>query len=81
MAAARAEGAEELCVIGGGEVYALTLPLAHALHLTHVDTRVENADALFPVLDASHWRAVKRELHAADARHAFAFQFVDYMRV
>ena len=40
MVAARAEGAEELCVIGGGEVYALTLPLAHTLHLTHVDTVV-----------------------------------------
>lgn len=81
MEVARAAGAQELCVIGGGEVYALTLPLADALYLTHVDTRVENADAFFPALDASHWRAVKHEAHAADARHAFAFQFVDYSRV
>ena len=32
------QGSEELCVIGGGEVYALTLGRADVLHLTEVDT-------------------------------------------
>ena len=36
---------EALMVIGGGEVYALALPLASQLHLTHVDTVVDAADA------------------------------------
>ena len=78
---ADASGAEELCVIGGAEIYALTLPMADALHLTHVDTVVEDADAFFPSFDADHWRAVARESHAADAKHAFAFEFVDYVRL
>ena len=81
MVAARAEGAEELCVIGGGEVYALTLPLAHTLHLTHVDTVVEDADAFFPAFDESEWVATSREWHAADGKHVFAFEFVDYQRL
>ena len=79
-ALAAADAAAELCVIGGGEIYALALPQASALHLTHVDTVVEGADAFFPVFDAADWREVGRERHPADAKHAFAFDFVDYLR-
>jgi dihydrofolate reductase len=74
-------GAGELCVIGGGEIYALCLPLAARMHLTHVATVVEGADAFFPRFDASRWRVTAREPHAADERHRFAFEFVDYQRV
>ncbi len=75
-----ADGADELCVIGGGEIYALTLPFAMRLHLTHVDTVVDDADAFFPEFDIAQWRVVSREPHAVDDRHAFAFEFVDYAR-
>jgi len=81
IAAADAEGADELCVIGGGKVYALTLPRADVLQLTHVDTRVEGADTWFPEWDPAQWRAVWRQAHPADARHAHAFEFVEYHRV
>jgi dihydrofolate reductase len=74
-------GAGELCAIGGGEIYALSLPLATRMHLTHVDTVVEGADAFFPRFDASQWRVTAREAHAPDERHRFAFDFVDYQRV
>jgi len=73
-------GDGELCVIGGGEIYALTLPLAARMHLTHVDTVVADADAHFPAFDAAQWRVEKRETHVADGKHAFAFEFVDYAR-
>ncbi|HLT44812.1 MAG TPA: dihydrofolate reductase, partial [Luteimonas sp.] len=73
--------AGELWVIGGGEVFAATLPLATRMHLTWVDTVVEGADAFFPRFDPTQWQAISRELHAADDRHAFAFEFVDYRRV
>ncbi|MUV13859.1 dihydrofolate reductase [Noviluteimonas gilva] len=72
--------ADEVCVIGGGEVYALALPIATHLHLTHVDTVVENADAFFPAFDPDDWRVVSREGHAIDDKHALAFEFVDYER-
>jgi len=74
-------GASELCVIGGGEIYALCVPQAVRMHLTHVDTVVEGADAFFPSFDPSEWRVDSREEHSADARHAAAFAFVDYSRV
>ena len=77
--AARDAGATRLCVIGGGEVYAACLERATHLFLTHVDTVVHGADAFFPRFDPAAWRVVAREAHPADARHAFAFDFVDYV--
>ena len=81
MAIADAEGAGVQCVIGGAQVYASCLPRATRLHLTHVDTAVEGADTFFPACDMARWRAVAREAHPADERHAFAFEFVDYEAV
>ena len=80
MALAQTDAVECLCVIGGGEVYALCLPLATRMQLTHVDTAVEGADAFFPSFDASQWRVTSREAHAADERHPFAYEFVEYER-
>jgi dihydrofolate reductase len=77
-ALAAVDGADELCVIGGAEIYALTLPFATLLHLTHIDTEVHDADTFFPAFDPAQWRAVARETHAADERHALAYEFVDY---
>ena len=80
LALAAAGGAEELCVIGGGEVYALALSRADTLHLTHVDAGVEGADAFFPAWDPAQWRETARQPHPADARHAHAFEFATYQR-
>ena len=77
---AELEGVDELCVMGGGEIYALCLPHATRMHLTHVDTVVEGADAFFPRFAADDWRVTARDVHAADARHPHAFEFVDYER-
>ncbi|MNV64433.1 Dihydrofolate reductase type 3 [compost metagenome] len=79
LQAAGAAGAEELCVIGGGEIYRLAMAQATDLHLTWVQTTVP-ADTHFPPLDPALWVEVAREHHAADERHAFAFDFVDYRR-
>lgn len=73
-------GDGELVVIGGGEVYALALPRAETLHLTLVDTTLARADAHFPAWDEADWTRTGTAHHAADARHAYAFDFVDLVR-
>jgi dihydrofolate reductase len=73
-------GESELMVIGGGEVYALTLPFATRLHLTWVHTRLVDADAWFPPFACDDWKEVARTAMGADARHEFAFDFADYER-
>ena len=79
-AAVALAGEGTLMVIGGGEVFSLALPRATRMHLTHVDTVVEGADAFFPRFEAAQWRVEARAPHPADARHAWPFEFVDYAR-
>ncbi len=78
-AIAEDEGATELCIIGGGEIFAQLLDQADALYLTWVDAEV-HADVHFPEIDPTQWTEVSRTHHPADERHAFAFDFVDYLR-
>ena len=80
LARAAATGANELCVIGGAEIYALTLAKADVLYLTHVDTTIVGADVYFPPFDPVGWRCIRNEKRAADARHAFAMHFVECVR-
>ncbi|MEP6940983.1 MAG: dihydrofolate reductase [Rudaea sp.] len=72
-------GDQDLMVIGGGEVYNLTLPRATRLLLTWIDTVASKADTFFPHFDRKRWRETSRVSHAADAHHAFSFDFVDYV--
>lgn len=74
-----AVAATELMVIGGGEIYALALPRATRLYLTEIDVAAQDADTWFPAFDRARWREVARTAHAADARHAYAFDFADYV--
>lgn len=76
-----AQDGDTLCVIGGGELYALTLPLASRMHLTHIETDVQGADAFFPVFHAADWHITARAAHPCDDQHAQAFHFVDYQRI
>lgn len=80
LQAARETGASELCVIGGAQVYALLLPRADALRLTLVDAAVADADTFFPAFNVDDWVETSRTAHPADARHAHAYVFVDYVR-
>ena len=54
----RAAATAELAVIGGAEVYRLTLPLARRIYLTQVLAEVEG-DTFFPEFSRSEWREVE----------------------
>ncbi len=58
-AMAQAAGAEEVCVIGGAQLYNATLPLADRIILTEVDLEPEGEARLD--LDLTRWREVSRE--------------------
>ncbi len=69
-----------LVVIGGGKVFRATLPLASRMYLTYVNTTVEGADVFFPGVHFSEWTEVSRVHHPKDAKHAFDFDMVEYVR-
>ncbi len=79
LAIARGEGAEEACVIGGGEIYAAALPLADALDVTHVLADIDG-DTLFPAIDPVLWQAVSSEDHPAGEKDSHATRHVVYRR-
>ena len=74
LAELRARSARDLAVIGGAEVFRLTLPLAQRIDLTRVHAEVEG-DVYFPQLDPREWRETERIDHPADPRHAYAMTF------
>lgn len=49
---------EELCVIGGGEIFAKALPIANKLHLTILDIPVTNPSVFFPEIDYKQWSLI-----------------------
>ena len=70
---------EEICVIGGGEIYREALPAADVVYLTEIHHAFEG-DATFPALPPTDWREETRERHEADAQHAYAYSFVTLRR-
>lgn len=70
----------ELFIIGGAEIYKLGFPLADRLYLTEIDGDVEG-DTFFPLFRKESWQEASRIHHAADDRHAFAFDFVVYEKL
>lgn len=66
--------AEDVFVIGGGEIYQQALAFAHRIELTRVAAQLQ-ADTFFPEIKAAEWDLVQEECHAADERHAYAYCF------
>lgn len=75
----RCAGADELCVIGGGEIYRQALPLADELHVTHVLAE-PNGDTTFPPIDPAIWEAVSAEEVPAGERDSHATRHIVYRR-
>lgn len=63
---ARAQGADELMLIGGAQLYAEALPQAERLYLTRIDLSPEG-DTFFPAWSPADWRRVSCEEHPATA--------------
>ncbi len=72
------EEADEIMIIGGGQIYELALPLAERIYLTEVDAEPEG-DVLFPEIDTDQWRLTSRQEHPA-ASDAPAYAFLKFAR-
>jgi len=77
---AQQAGVDEICVIGGGEIYRQALPLADTLHVTHVLAAPEG-DAHFPPVDPMRWRAVATQELPAGERDSEPTRHVVYERI
>ncbi len=74
LAIASEQDYKEVCVIGGGEIYAEAISVAHKIYLTRVDAQLEG-DVFFPVIDPKQWHLSSERSFAPDAKHAYAYHF------
>ena len=68
-------GVDEIAVIGGAQLYAETFDHATRLYITEVHAAPEG-DVSFPAFDATDWREVSRERHAAGEKDSSDYSFV-----
>jgi dihydrofolate reductase len=73
-------GVDEICVIGGGEIYAQALPLADRLHVTHVLAKVDG-DTVFPPIDPAVWRLASSQDVPAGEKDTHATRYAVYERL
>lgn len=74
------DGAEELMIIGGEQIYAQALPLAERLYITQVHADVEG-DAHFPVFEPADWQELGREDFSAEGPNPYDYSFIVYQRI
>ena len=68
--------AEEVMIIGGGNIYRQFLSLADTLYLTFIDLKVEG-DTQFPDWKQfGSWAEIERQDFAADEKNPHPYQFV-----
>jgi len=70
---------DEVFVIGGGEIYEQTLPLAGRLYVTHVHAVVDG-DTYFPPFDQDAWQVVEQSRHEPDEKNAYPYSFITLER-
>lgn len=75
FAVARRTGAEEACVIGGGDIYAQAMPYADIVHLTRVHMDVDG-DTSFPPVDPDAWKQTTCERVDASDGDSSAFSIL-----
>lgn len=74
QALALAEGADEIMVIGGAEIYRLFLPRTDRMYLTWVDSD-DDGDTYFPDYDPDEWMVVDEQTLPAGADSPVALTY------
>ena len=72
--------ADEIMVIGGGQLYELALPLAQHMILTLIDIEPE-ADTWYPRWDERQWQKTKERQFKVDDQNALAYRIVELTRI
>lgn len=67
--------AEEIMIIGGGDIYRQFLPRADRIYLTRVHADIEGDTHFPPLDDAGGWHLLDREEHTADDSGGYDFEF------
>jgi dihydrofolate reductase len=73
------ENPQEIAVIGGENIFAAALPLAHRIELTEVSASPEG-DAFMPEIDFTEWRETWRDAPRESGALRYSFVTLERMR-
>ena len=76
---AKADGAEEVFVLGGAGIYEQTVNEVDKLVITEIHATFDG-DTFFPEIDPEIWQEAKREDYPADAKNPHSYSFVEYVK-
>lgn len=79
IAIAAGEKPDEICVIGGGQVFRDGMPLASVIHVTHILASIDG-DTFFPRIDGAVWTRRTCERVPAGERDSHATEYAIYSR-
>ena len=71
---------EKVFVLGGESLYAIALPLATELQLTHIHAAAPEADTWFPAFEAGDWKKTAETSFEPDEKNKQRFSFCTYER-
>ncbi|MEP1208781.1 MAG: dihydrofolate reductase [Rhizobiaceae bacterium] len=76
---AQAAGVEEVCVVGGGDIYRQSIEFADVIHLTQVHA-TPSGDTVFPEISSTIWQEINRENVPAGEKDTAETTYIVYER-
>jgi dihydrofolate reductase len=73
-------GADEIYVLGGGEIYAQAIEIADVLHVTHVETEISDGDTVFPAIDPAVFEKIDEVAVPVGEKDSYPTRFATYAR-
>ena len=72
---------EEIFIIGGGELYKQTMPIADKLYITRIEAEDKESDVFFPEIIPIVWNEISSEEHKRNEKNLFNYSFLVYEKI
>jgi len=70
---------EDIFIVGGAEIYAMSMPLADEILVTLLHD-IFDGDAYFPEISADTWEIVEKERGITDEKNTYQYSYITYSR-
>jgi len=70
---------EDIFIVGGAEIYALSLALADHILVTQLHD-IFDGDAYFPEIPSESWEVTEKERGITDEKNAYQYSYITYSR-
>lgn len=75
----RSKNLEQVFVLGGAEIFSISLPWVDEMIITEVDASPDG-DTFFPSLDYSQWEKTSEEIFHQNEKNEYNYSIVTYKR-